>query len=86
MNIVLAVFIAIYLHLPIFSAKSAVRQLLHREAAAWHEGSLADLELVYLWVDGVHVKAGLEKDKAALLLRIGSLADGRTKCSSRCTT
>ena len=28
-------------------------------------------------VDGVYVKAGLEKDKAALLVAIGGLADGR---------
>ena len=49
----------------------------HSDAAAWHERSLAELELVYLWVDGVYVKAGLEKDKAALLVAIGGLADGR---------
>ena len=49
----------------------------HQEAAAWHERSLADLEVVYLWVDGVYVKAGLEKDEAALLVAIGGLADGR---------
>ena len=33
--------------------------------------------MVYLWVDGVYVKAGLEKEKAALLVVIGSLLDGR---------
>ena len=32
---------------------------------------------MYLWVDAVYVKAGLEKDKAALLVAIGGLADGR---------
>ena len=32
---------------------------------------------MYLWVDGVYVKAGLEKDKAALRVAIGGLADGR---------
>ena len=49
----------------------------HSEAAAWHERSLAELELVYLSVDGVYVKAVLERDKAALLAAIGGLADGR---------
>lgn len=44
---------------------------------AWRERSLADLNVVYLWVDGVYVKAGLEKDKAALLVVIAGLADGR---------
>jgi hypothetical protein len=28
---------------------------------------LQDIEVVYLWVDGIYVKAGLEKEKAALL-------------------
>src|SRR5262245_30086268 len=34
----------------------------------WQTRSLAELEPVYLWVDGVYVKAGLEKDKAAMLV------------------
>ena len=33
--------------------------------------------MVYLWVDGVYVKAGLEKERAALLVVIGGLSDGR---------
>jgi hypothetical protein len=32
---------------------------------------------VYLWVDGVYVKAGLEKDKAAMLVILAGLRDGR---------
>lgn len=59
------------------STVARVKDRWHSEAAAWHERSLADLELVYLWVDGVYVKAGLEKDKAALLVALGGLADGR---------
>ena len=43
----------------------------------WKEQSLAGLEVVYLWVDGVYVKAGLEKEKAALLVAIAGLSDGR---------
>jgi len=43
----------------------------------WRQRKLAGLELVYLWVDGVYVKAGLEKTKAALLVAIGGLADGQ---------
>ena len=31
---------------------------------AWKRRSLADLEVVYLWADGIYVKAGLEKEKA----------------------
>lgn len=33
--------------------------------------------MVYQWADGIFVKAGLEKDKAALLVIIGALTDGR---------
>jgi transposase-like protein len=43
----------------------------------WKQRSLEGLQVVYLWVDGVYVKAGLEKQKAALLVIIGGLLDGR---------
>lgn len=44
---------------------------------AWRRRALADLALVYVWADGIYVKAGLEQAKAALLVLIGALADGR---------
>ena len=47
------------------------------EYEAFKAMSLADSEIVYLWVDGVYVKAGLEKEKAALLVAIGGVRDGR---------
>lgn len=47
------------------------------EYDAWRTRSVADLESVYLWVDGIYVKAGLEKDKAAMLVVIAGLRDGR---------
>jgi transposase-like protein len=47
------------------------------EYAAWKERSLRGLEPVYLWADGIYVKAGLEKDKAALLVVVAGLRDGR---------
>jgi transposase-like protein len=47
------------------------------EYEAWRTRRLDDLEAVYLWVDGVYVKAGLEKDKAAILVVIAGLRDGR---------
>ena len=31
---------------------------------------------VYMWVDGVYVKAGLEKEKAAVLVVMAALSDG----------
>jgi transposase-like protein len=47
------------------------------EYEAWKERSLSGLEPVYLWADGIYVKAGLEKDKAALLVIVAGLRDGR---------
>ena len=47
------------------------------EYDVWRARSLADLEPVYVWVDGIYVKAGLEKDKAALLVVLAALRDGR---------
>ena len=35
------------------------------------------VKLTGIWVDGIYVKAGLEKEKAALLVIVGALADGR---------
>ena len=47
------------------------------EWEAWRKQPLDGLEVVYLWVDGVYVKAGLEKERAALLVAIAALSDGR---------
>lgn len=49
------------------------------EFDAWRQRPLtgAEGEVVYLWVDGIYVKAGLEKEKAAVLVAIGALRDGR---------
>jgi transposase-like protein len=47
------------------------------EFETWQKRSLRGLEPVYLWADGVYVKAGLEKEKAALLVVIAGLRDGR---------
>jgi transposase-like protein len=43
----------------------------------WKKRPLDRLEVVYIWVDGIYVKAGLEKEKAALLVIVGALSDGR---------
>lgn len=34
---------------------------------------MSRLEVLYQWAEGVYVKAGLEKDRAALLIIIGAL-------------
>lgn len=46
------------------------------EYEAWKSRPVGEMQVVYLWVDGIYVKAGLEKEKAALLVAIGALADG----------
>jgi len=46
------------------------------EYDAWKNRPLNDLEVVYLWADGIYVKAGLEKEKAAVLVIIAALRDG----------
>jgi transposase-like protein len=48
-----------------------------QEYAAWRTQRLEQLEVVYAWADGLYVKAGLEDTKAALLVIIGALKDGR---------
>jgi transposase-like protein len=46
-----------------------------RQFAAWREEQIEE-EIVYVWADGIYVKAGLEKDKAAVLVVIGVSVDG----------
>ena len=60
-------------------SRSTVRRLRQKwvaEHAEWEKRSLEGREIVYAWADGIYVKAGLEKDKAALLVVIGDMADG----------
>ena len=49
------------------------------EYEAWRMEDLSGLEPVYLWADGVYVKAGIGKDKAALLVIVGAMRDGTKK-------
>src|SRR5882724_7367546 len=47
------------------------------EYETWRRRRLDELEPVYVWADGIYVKAGLEKDKATMLVLIAALRDGR---------
>lgn len=58
------------------STMSRLRGKWEVEYSAWRDRSLADKEVVYIWADGIYVKAGLEKDKACLLVVVGALRDG----------
>lgn len=53
-----------------------LREEWERSYRAWCERRLDDRELVYVWADGIYVKAGLERDKAALLVILGAMRDG----------
>ena len=59
------------------SSIARLRAQWEEELETWRERRLDDRELVYAWADGIYVKAGLEKDKAALLVVIGAMSDGR---------
>jgi transposase-like protein len=49
------------------------------EYDAWKDEDLSGLEPVYLLSDGIHVKAGIGKDRAALLVIIAAMSDGQKK-------
>jgi len=59
------------------SSIARLKEKWQAEYEAWQSQSLAELEVVYLWVDGIYVKAGLEKEKACLLVALAALSDGR---------
>jgi putative transposase len=59
------------------SAVARLKAVWQAEYEAWRTRSLRELEPVYLWVDGIYVKAGLEKEKAAMLVAVAGLRDGR---------
>lgn len=59
------------------STVARLKEQWQAEWEQWRKRNLEGLEVVYVWVDGVYVKAGLEKEKAALLVIIGGLSDGR---------
>jgi transposase-like protein len=46
------------------------------EAKVFTNRSLADVDYVYLWVDGIHLKVRLDADKVCLLVMIGVRSDG----------
>ncbi|BDB62750.1 MULTISPECIES: IS256 family transposase [Rhodococcus] len=47
------------------------------EAKAFAQRDLSQVDYVYLWVDGIHLKVRLEQEKLCLLVMLGVRADGR---------
>ena len=65
-------------HAPLSASSIArLKEKWHAEYESWATRSLNALDVVHLWVDGVYVKAGLEKDKAVVLVILAGLSDGR---------
>ena len=58
------------------STVARLKEKWQAEWEGWRSRPLDDLEVVYLWVDGVYVKAALEKEKAVLLVVLSALSDG----------
>ena len=58
------------------STVARLKERWNAELAAWRSRPLDDLDVVYMWVDGVYVKAGLEREKAAILVVMAALSDG----------
>nr|WP_328825585.1 IS256 family transposase [Tomitella gaofuii] len=59
---------------------ASITRLTHQwqsEAAAFGTRDLSQVDYVYLWVDGIHLKVRLEQEKLCLLVMIGVRADGR---------
>ena len=60
------------------SASAITRLTVQRqdEARAFAERDLSEVDYVYLWVDGIHLKVRLDQEKLCLLVMIGVRADG----------
>jgi len=58
------------------SSIERLREKWQGEYEAWATRSLVDCEPVYVWADGIYVKAGLEREKACLLVVIAGMANG----------
>jgi len=58
------------------STVARLKEKWHSELGVWKSRPLDELEVVYIWADGIYIKAGLEKDKSCLLVMIAALVDG----------
>lgn len=59
------------------SSIDRLRRKWQAEYGEWKRSRLDHLKIVYLWADGIYVKAGLDKEKACLLVLIGADVEGR---------
>jgi len=59
------------------STISRMTQKFKAEYAAFDQQDLSDREYVYIWSDGIYLKAGLGKEKACLMVLIGADTEGK---------
>ncbi len=53
------------------SSLQRLKEKWEREYEQWKSTPIEEKDLAYLWADGIYVKAGIGKEKAALLVVIG---------------
>jgi putative transposase len=58
------------------STVARVNARLHEEYLAWKRRRLDDLEVVYLWADGIHLGTGPEDERRVFLIVIGADRSG----------
>ena len=58
---------------------SRLKEKWEAEYEQWKRAPIEEAELAYAWADGIYVKAGIGREKAALLVVIGVLKDGQKK-------
>jgi putative transposase len=58
------------------SAIVRLKQVWEKEYCDWRKRQLGEQRYLYIWGDGIYLKAGLEKEKTALLCIIGAREDG----------
>ncbi len=58
------------------SSLQRLKEKWEAEYEQWKSEPVEEGELSYLWADGIYVKAGIGKEKAALLVVIGAMRDG----------
>ena len=59
------------------STVARLKEKWQAEYNQWKARSLKGLQVTYTWMDGLYVKAGLEKEKAAVLAVVGACSGGR---------
>jgi transposase-like protein len=61
------------------SSVQRLKEKWESEYEQWKSTAIEERDWAYLWADGIYVKAGLGKEKAALLVVIGAQKDGQKR-------